>query len=352
MIRTAFTRSLGLIHPVASAGMARIAQADLTVAVSEAGGLGCLGGSTMMPDELVRQIESIKARIRRPWAVNILLPEALTTDDDASWAPVREAMERMQAEDRAKMQGIEAFLVPGVVSRQVEIVLDARPSVVVVTFGTPRWFVDECRERGITTMALVGSIGAARRADEDGVDILVAQGTEGGGHTGRAGTLALVPGVIDIVDKPVLAAGGIADGRGLAAALSVGAAGAWVGTRFVATPEAFGHDKFKQRIVDGALNQVDITKAYSGKTMRAFRNDWTGEWETKQDQAAPFPLQYAVAGPLVETGYTEGDIARGMMPAGQSVQNIHDIRPAGDLVREMSADAERILTDLVASFGS
>ncbi|MEB3370529.1 NAD(P)H-dependent flavin oxidoreductase [Saccharopolyspora mangrovi] len=350
MIRTTFTQELGITHPIASAGMARVAQADLTAAVSEAGGLGCLGGSTMMPDELHRQIESIKARTSNPWAVNILLPESLTTEDDSAWVPVREALGRMSPEDQAKMDGIKAFLTPGVVSRQVEIILEARPAAVVVTFGTPKWFIDECRQRGITTMALVGSIGAARRADEDGVDILVAQGTEGGGHTGRASTLTLVPGVVDIVDKPVLAAGGIADGRGLAAALAVGAVGAWVGTRFVATPEAFGHQRFKERVVNGALNQVDISKAYSGKTMRGFRNEWTREWESKQDQAAPFPLQYAVAGPLVETGYIDGDTERGMMPAGQSVQNIHDIRPAGDVVREMSAEAERIVKNLGASF--
>lgn len=349
MIRTALTEVLGLTHPIASAGMARIAQADLVVAVSEAGGLGCLGGSTMMPDELREQIRSITSRTDRPYAVNILLPDSLTTDDDTAWQPVRDAVNALSPQDRVKMAGIEAFLTPGVVARQAEIILDAAPSVAVITFATPSWFIDECHERGITVMALVGSIGTAKSAAAAGVDILVAQGTEGGGHTGRASTLALVPGVIDIVDKPVLAAGGIADGRGLAAALAMGAAGAWVGTRFVASTEAFGHQRFKERVVTGALNQVDITRSYSGKTMRAFRNEWTEQWAPKQDEAAPFPQQYAVAGPLVETGYLDGDVERGMMPAGQSVQNIHDILPAGEIVRRMSSEAEKIITGLAGS---
>lgn len=349
MIRTRFTEALGLTHPIASAGMARVAQADLVVAVSEAGGLGCLGGSTLMPDQLREQIRSITSRTERPYAINIVLADSLTTNDDAAWQLVRDAVNALSPQDRAKMAGVEAFLTPGVVAKQAEIILDAAPSVVVTTFGTPSWFIDECHQRGITVMALVGSIGAAKQAAAADADILVAQGTEGGGHTGRAATLTLVPGVVDLVDKPVLAAGGISDGRGLAAALTIGAAGVWVGTRFVASTEAFGHQRFKERIVAGALNQVDITRSYTGKTLRAFRNEWTEQWADKQDEAAPFPQQYAVAGPLVETGYLDGDAERGMMPAGQSVQNIHDVLPAGEIVRRMTSEAEEILTRLTGA---
>jgi NAD(P)H-dependent flavin oxidoreductase YrpB (nitropropane dioxygenase family) len=349
LIKTPFTDMLGLTHPIASAGMARVAQADLVVAVSEAGGLGCLGGATFMPDPLRDQIQSITARTDKPYAVNILLPESLTTNDDAGWRPIRDAFKALSPEDQAKMAGIEAFLTPGVAMKQAEIILEATPAAVVITFATPRWFIDECHQRGITVLALVGSISAAKQAASAGVDILVAQGTEGGGHTGHASTLALVPGVVDLVDKPVVAAGGIADGRGLAAALAMGAVGAWVGTRFVASIEAFGHQRFKERVLTGELKDVRITRAYSGKTMRSFSNEWTRQWEDTQDEAAPFPQQYAVAGPLVETGYLEGDLARGMMPSGQSVQNIHDILPAGEIVRRMTTDAEKILSSLCGS---
>ena len=348
MLTTRLTRDLGIRHPVASAGMARVAQADLVVAVSEAGGLGCLGGVSFLPDDLRGEIDSIRSRTDNPFAVNLLLPDSLTTDDEAQWAPVRDLWNSLPPTDRAKLAGVEALLTPGAVAGQIDVVLTARPAVVVLTFATPRWFVDECHDRGITVFALVGSIGKAREAAASGVDYVVAQGTEGGGHTGHVSTLTLVPAVVDVVDAPVLAAGGIADGRGLAAALTLGAAGAWVGTRFIASQEAYGHEAFKQRVVAGAVNETVLTRAYTGKPLRAFRNNWTEEFERDARGIAPFPQQYAVAGALVETGYQDGDVERGMMPVGQSVQLVHEILPAGQIVESMVAEAEGILSLLSA----
>jgi enoyl-[acyl-carrier protein] reductase II len=195
----------------------------------------------------------------------------------------------------------------------------------------------------------VGSIGKAKEASAAGVDVIVAQGTEAGGHTGYASTMTLIPGVIDAVDQPVLAAGGIADGRGLAAALSLGADGVWVGTRFIASLESYGHDKFKQRVVDSALNQVTLTKSYTGKPLRAFRNKWTEDWSAGDRPIVDFPGQYAVAGTRVETGYQDGDLDYGMMPAGQAIQLIHDIEPAAQIIESMVGDAEAILTRLAGS---
>ncbi|MER7395249.1 nitronate monooxygenase [Streptomyces sp. NPDC000151] len=347
MIRTALTSLLGIEHPVCSAGMARVAQAELAVAVSAAGGLGCLGGASFMPDDLRAQIEKIKAGTDKPYAVNLLLPDSLTTEDEAQWAPVRRLLDELPAAERAKLtDGIEAFLTPGVTARQVEIVLDAAPKAVVLTFGTPEWFVRACHERGIVVIALVGSVGKAKAAAAAGVDVVVAQGTEGGGHTGHVSTMALVPAVLDAVDIPVLAAGGIADGRGLAASLGLGASGVWVGTRFVATPEAYGHQAFKNRVVAGRFQDTTITYSYSGKRMRAFSNDWTARWEGSEQQPQAFPAQYALAGARVETGYQDGDTATGMMPVGHTTQLVHDIRPAGEIVTSMVAQAESILAGL------
>ncbi|WP_190813039.1 NAD(P)H-dependent flavin oxidoreductase [Saccharopolyspora pogona] len=346
MIRTELTRRLGIRHPVVSAGMARVSQAELVVAVTEAGGMGCLGGVSFMPDQLHSEIQKIKAGTANPYAVNLLLPDSLTTEDEAQWEPVRRLWGSLPEQDRAMLAGVEALLTPGAVAKQVDVVLDAAPPAVVLTFATPAWFIDECRARGILVLALVGSIGKAKEAAQDGVDFIVAQGSEGGGHTGYASTLALVPGVVDAVEQPVLAAGGIADGRGLAAALSLGAAGAWVGTRFIASPEAYGHEAFKRRVVEGRLNQTTLTRAYTGKPLRAFRNNWTEQWEDKAGEVAPFPQQYAVAGTLVETGYQDGDLERGMMPAGQAIQIIDQILPAGTIVTNMVAEAEQILRHL------
>jgi NAD(P)H-dependent flavin oxidoreductase YrpB (nitropropane dioxygenase family) len=346
MITTDLTEMLGISHPVCSAGMARVAQADLAIAVSNAGGLGCLGGVSFMPDALRSEIGKIKAATDRPFAVNLLLPDSLTTEDEQQWAPVRELWSSLPDRDRRKLAGVEALLTPGAVAAQVDIVFEARPDVVVLTFATPDWFISRCQELGIRVMALVGSVGKAQEASAAGVDVIVAQGSEAGGHTGYASTMTLVPAVIDVVEQPVLAAGGIADGRGLAAALALGAAGAWVGTRFIASHEAFGHDAFKRRVLEGTFKDTTITYSYSGKRMRAFANQWTTQWEAGQQNAAGFPGQYAVAGTRVETGYQDGDLEFGMMPVGQTTQLVHEVLPAGEIVTSMVAQAEDILAGL------
>lgn len=233
---------------------------------------------SFLPDALRAEIEKIRKGTDEPFAGNLLLPDSLTTEDEQQWAPVRELWQSLSAEERTKLAGVESLLTPGAVADQVEIVLDAAPAAVVLTFATPDWFIRDCKVRGITVFALVGSVGKARKASAAGVDFIVAQGFEAGGHTGYASTLTLVPAVIDEVPQPVLAAGGIADGRGLAAALTLGAADVWVGTRFIASPEAYGHDAFKQRVLGGTFKDTTITYSYSGKRMRAFANKWTSAW--------------------------------------------------------------------------
>jgi enoyl-[acyl-carrier protein] reductase II len=349
VITSELTRLLQIEHPVLSAGMARVAQADLVVAVSEAGGMGCLGGVSFMPDALRAEIRDIRSRTAKAYAVNLLLPESLTTEDEATWAPVRELWDAMSPQERSKLTGVQALLTPGAVKGQVEVVLDEAPPVVVLTFATPSWFIHAARDRGILVGAMVGSIGAAQRAAASGIDFLIAQGSEGGGHTGHVATMALTPAVVDVVDIPVAAAGGITDGRGLAAALALGAQAVWVGSRFIATPEAFGHDAFKQRVLAGHSRDTVLTKSYTGKPLRAFRNEWTTKWESDPSAVRGFPGQYAVAGERVETGYQDGDADWGMMPIGQGVENIHELSPAGDVVTSMVAEAEEIIGRLARS---
>jgi NAD(P)H-dependent flavin oxidoreductase YrpB (nitropropane dioxygenase family) len=299
-----------------------------------------------MADALEAEIAKIKRRTDQPFAVNLLLPETLTTNDEGQWAPVRALWSSLSVDDRGKLAGVEAMLTPGAVQEQVRVVLDARPAVVVLTFATPRSFIEECHERGITVFALVGSVRQAREASAAGVDFIVAQGYEAGGHTGYTSTMTLVPAVVDAVPQPVLAAGGIADGRGLAASLSLGACGVWVGTRFIATPEAYGHPDFKRRVIDATAKDTTITYSYSGKRMRALSNEWTRQWQVSGTEAAGFPGQYALAGTRVEAGYQDGDVDEGMMPAGQAIELVHGIVPAGRIVEEMAAQAEQILVAL------
>ncbi|MEX0158710.1 MULTISPECIES: NAD(P)H-dependent flavin oxidoreductase [unclassified Microbacterium] len=350
-MKTAVTERFGIEHPIFSAGMARVAQAELTAAVSNAGGMGCLGGVSYMPEALVAEIEKINALTDKPYAINLLLPDSLTTEDDSAWAPVRELWGHLSEEERGKMAGVEALLTQGAVADQVEIVLDAAPAAVTLTFAAPDWFMKECKQRGIATIALAGSVGKAREYAAAGVDFIVAQGTEAGGHTGYVTTMTLVPAIVDAVDIPVIAAGGIADGRGLAAGLGLGACGAWVGTRFIATPEAYGHDAFKQRVIDGRFQDTTITFSYSGKRMRAFSNEWTQRWEGEGGDERGFPAQYAVAGARVETGYQDGDLQEGMMPVGQTLGLVHEMLPAGEVVRRMSAEADQIIRGLAERVG-
>ena len=347
-MKTRITELLGIEHPVLSAGMARVSQAPLTAAVSEAGGMGCLGGVSFLPDALRDEIAAIRSATSKPFAVNLLLPDSLTTDDADAWGAVRELWQGLDEADRGKMAGVEALLTPGAVQGQIDVVLDAAPAMVVLTFATPGGFIDECHRRGILVAALVGSTGAAVAAADAGADLVIAQGTEGGGHTGYTSTLPLVPAVADRVDVPGAAAGGIVDGRGLAAARALGAEGVWVGTRFIATPEAYGHAAFKHRVIAEESRELRLTYSYSGKPMRAFRNRWTDRWEGGAEQPAAFPGQYAVAGVRVETGYQDGDLEWGMMPAGQGISSIHEITPAGDVVRSMVRDAEAILARLAS----
>lgn len=326
--------------------MARVAQADLVVAVSNAGGMGCLGGVSYLPDALRSEIQEIRMHTGRPFAVNLLLPDVLTSADEEQWEPVRELWNSLAPEERTKLLGVEALLTRGAVDGHIEVVMEERPPVVILTFATPPEFISRCHRRGILVGAMVGSIGRASQAEADGVDFLIAQGTEGGGHTGHVGTMALVPGVIDTVRVPVLAAGGISDGRGLAAALALGAAGVWVGTRFIATDEAFGHTAFKQRVVDGHSRDTTLTRAYTGKPLRAFRNRWIADWEQRDMEIRGFPAQYAVAGARVESGYQDGDLDWGMMPAGQGIETIREIVPAAQVVHEMVERAEGIIRAL------
>jgi len=256
---------------------------------------------------------------------------------------VRRRWEALSPEEREKLRGVEPMLTPGAVARQVDVVLHERPAAVVLTFDVPAWFVTACHDHGIQVMALVGSVSRALQAETSGADFVVAQGTEGGGHTGHVSTMVLVPAVVDAVNVPVLAAGGIIDGRGLAAARCLGADGVWMGTRFIASREAYGHPAYKQRLVDGRSKDTTLSTAYTGKPLRTLQNAWTREWANRTADIQPFPVQYAVAGVLVETGYQDGDLERGMLPAGQGIEGVHDISPAGDIVRRIVADAERIL---------
>jgi len=211
--------------------------------------------------------------------------------------------------------------------------------------GNPGPWVPYLRERGVTVMALVGNVKNARRVNDAGVDAVVAQGGEGGGHTGRVGTASLVPAVAAAIGQtPVVAAGGITDGAGLAAALALGASGVWMGTRFVATHEAHAHENYKGKIVEAGEDSTIVTRSYSGKPLRVIRNRWTEDWESRPQDILPFPRQFKHSAAVYVVARRDGDTDMGSMPCGQGAAKITELEPAAAVVARVVDEARRILT--------
>ena len=318
-MHTRLTELLGIEHPVMCAGMGGVSYHRLVAAVSEAGGLGTLGASTMRPTELAEEIVAVRTITSKPFGVDLLTA------------------------------------LPDQVEAGIRYVIDGGAHLFVAGLGVPRDIIDALHDAGITVASMCGKVRHALSAVASGCDFVVAQGTEAGGHTGAVATMALVPQVVDAVGDrvPVVAAGGIFDGRGLAAALALGADGVWIGTRFIATPEARTVAGFKEALVGSGDDDTVVTRAYTGKTCRVLRNDWTEHFDHHPDELLPFPAQVlasiaAGANHLGAADGTEVDVGREFFPAGQGVGAIQSMVPAGELVRRFVDDAERIM----ASFGA
>lgn len=332
-LNTAVCDLLGIRYPIVQAGMGYVARADLCAAVSAAGGLGVIGAASLTAAQLREEIHRVRDQTDRPFGVDILFA----------------TIGRPSADDTTSRFTHE-------VEAQIAVVLDERVSVLASGLGDPGPVVPEAHALGIKVLALVGNTRNAKRVAASGVDVIVAQGYDAGGHTGRVGTLSLLPAVVDAVDVPVLAAGGIADGRGLVAALALGAAGIWMGTRFVASRESFCHDNYKQRIVEIDDEGTTVTRCFSGKPCRVIRNDTTAAWEAPELQARvrPFPLQFGVMGEWLRqdpyiAGRREGNVQIGALAAGQSSVLIREVRPAASIVEEIIAEAEATLKRLGVS---
>ena len=317
-MKTKLTELLKIEYPVMLAGMGGVSYSAVTAAVSNAGGYGCLGASTMTSEQLASEIAATKSLTSKPFGVDLLT----------------------------------AF--PNDLLRNVELLIEGGASTFVAGLGVPRQVIDLCHQHHVLVISMCGKVEHARRALDAGCDVVVAQGTEAGGHTGTVATFPLVPLIVDAVEGaiPVVAAGGIFDGRGLAASLALGADGVWVGTRFIATPEARAVPGFKEGIIESREDGTVISRAYTGKTMRVLRNEKTDLYEATPSLLKPFPDQLGVSlsdGTFHLGGHasTPGiDPDREGYPAGQAVGAISTLIPAGDIVRSMVAEAEQIIAAL------
>lgn len=322
-MKTRLTELLKIEHPVMLAGMGGVSYSMLTAAVSNAGGYGCLGASTMGSEKMVDEISATRAATDKPFGVDLLT----------------------------------AF--PDDMVRNVELIIEGGATAFVAGLGVPRNVVDLCHRNNVLVVSMCGKVNHARSALDAGCDLVVAQGTEAGGHTGSVATFPLVPMIVDAVGGqiPVVAAGGIFDGRGLAAALALGADGVWMGTRFIATPEARGLPGYKERIIQTAEDGTVISRAFSGKTMRVLRNATTDRYDADPSLLKKFPDQLFVSheDQTFHLGGDENtlnvDPEREGYPAGQAVGAIDALIPAGDLVRSIVREAEEQIARMATLAG-
>jgi enoyl-[acyl-carrier protein] reductase II len=317
-MRTRLTELLEIEHPVMLAGMGGVSYHRLVAAVSEAGGIGTLGASTMRHDELIEEIAAVKSLTSKPFGVDLLTA------------------------------------LPGQVEDGIQSVIDGGARIFVAGLGVPREVIDQLHARNILVGSMCGKVRHAVGAVASGCDFVVAQGTEAGGHTGQVATMALVPQVVDAVGEqvPVVAAGGLFDGRGLAASLALGADGVWVGTRFIATHEARAVDGYKETLLATPEDGTVVSRAYTGKTCRVVRNDWTQHFDEHPEELQPFPQQaiYSAQQGANHLGYPDGtevDTRREFYPCGQGVGAIRELEPAAAVLSRMVAEAEAVIDRLV-----
>src|SRR5713101_4211223 len=314
-------RRLNIRYAVFQAGVGCVAHAELGAAVSNAVGMGCIGAGTLSANELRKQIRLCRSMTDRPFAVDILFAEVKADPTEGDVVRYSSNVERV-----------------------IDVTFEETIPVIVSGLGNPAGIIGRAHNEGVVVMSLCGNVRQARKLEASGVDVIIAQGHEAGGHTGRVGTMALVPQIADAVRVPILAAGGIADGRGLIAALALGAEGIWMGSRFVASVEAFAHVNYKNKIVEIDEEGTTITRCHSGKPCRLIRNRFTDSWVGRESEILPFPLQSMRVGfKLAEKARYEGEVEEGGLACGQSAGMIDSIKSAGQIVQDVMAEAAQTL---------
>lgn len=305
-MKTRVTELLGIEYPIIQGGMAWVAEQHLAAAVSNAGGLGLIGGANA-PGEVVRDmIRKCRELTDKPFGVNVMLM--------SPYAP-----------DVAK------------------VVVEEGVKIVTTGAGDPAKYMNEWKAAGIKVIPVVASVAHAKLMQKAGADAIVAEGTESGGHIGEATTMTLVPQVVDAVDIPVIAAGGIADGRGMAAAMMLGAEGVQIGTRFVASTEAQVNEAYKNRIVKAKDIDSEVTGRSHGHPVRCLRNQMTREYVRLEAEGKTMEeLEYLTLGSL-RKAVQEGDIQNGTVMAGQIAGMIHDIRSCKEIVESINSQCEALL---------
>ena len=372
-LRTKLCDILGIEYPILSAGMGPSligektgAPVELVVAVSEAGGLGVLGAAGYSVDEMREQIREIKKLTDKPFGVDLLLPAQTVRagDEDESAQqeiPLAEIIKglpkehydwMMKVKEEMNLPDVDSVFSGGSTTMRprtsIQVCIEEKVPLFCAGLGNPHFMVEDAHAAGMKVLGISGNTRNARRIAQGGADLVVAQGHEGGGHTGRIGSLALWPQAVDAAaPTPLLAAGGIGDGRGLVAALSVGCVGVWVGTRFLATVEGGAMDIQKDAIVRARDEDTRRTYLYTGKTSRATHNKFHDLWESSGLEPLPFPTQVIFASAMVEM-FNKAERKEFIGPfSGQVAGLIKEIKPAAQVLEEMVEEAADILSRIL-----
>lgn len=305
-MKTRLTEILGIEYPVVQGGMAWVAESHLAAAVSEAGGLGLIAAANAPAEWVREQIHEVRKYTVKPFGVNIMM---LSPNAD----------------------------------EVAQIVVEENVPAVTTGAGTPEKYMSMWKEAGIKVIPVVASVAMAKRMERCGADAIVAEGTEAGGHIGENTTMVLVPQIADVVQIPVIAAGGIADGRGMAAAFMLGAEGVQMGTRFVATEEAQVHENYKNCIIKAKDIDSRVTGRTTGHPVRALRNKMTTEYIRLENAGASFEeLEHLTLGGL-QKAVVDGDVKQGSVMAGQIAGMIKEILPCKKVIINLVSQAESLL---------
>jgi nitronate monooxygenase len=366
-LRTPLCALLGIEHPILQAGMAGAAGPELVAAVSNAGALGILPGLNLPPDRLREQIRKIRTLTDKPFGVNLWLHGDMWPPADVSRIPadtvaaVRTTLNGLRTRLELPVSTAAPTSSPDIVGAAFDVILEERAPVFTAAVGEPSPdMVRRCHERGTKVVAMVNTTRQARVVEGVGVDAIVAQGSEAGGHRSLGvkpdrvgaegiGTLALVPQVVDAVSVPVIAAGGIADGRGLAAVLALGAQGAQIGTRFVATREGTAADFRKKAMLEAESDQTALTDVVTGLWSRYVRNTYIEEYEKSGAPVLPVHVQTRFAQDIFDHAARHQDPAWLPLATGQSVGLVHDLPGGAEVVERIVREARAVLARLTTS---
>ncbi len=365
--RTALCDSLGIEYPIVQSGMGSVAGPELVGEVCRAGGLGILAGLNLSPDDLRQRIRRVRTLTDRPFGVNLWLhselrpPVDVARIADETIQSIQDVLNRFRAHLGIPASRARPPAMPALVEAAFQTIIEERVPVFSAGIGNPdEAMVERCRRAGVKVIARVTTVDDARKVAAAGVDAVVAQGGEAGGHrsvgikptspeTAMVGTITLVPQIVDAVRLPVVAAGGLADGRGLVAALALGASGILLGTRFVATRESMAPEFYKKSLLEREAEATCVTDAFTGQWGRALRNTLVTEYRAAGAPVLPSLLQGVVDRDIYEAAAAKQDGEHFPMWAGQSVGLIRDLPGAAEVVETIISEARNVIAALPRS---